>query len=280
MDISFIILSYNSENCIEECILSYAEAVSKDSLVAEFLIVDNGSFDNTAKLLEEKIFSGLTSYCSGKLYQMKKNHGTTVTRNLALKDAKGRVIVICDSDTVFLSGSLREGLNYLTSNESVGLIAPRLFLEDGSIQNSVKLFPTFIDKFVKLGKIFFGTKYSKSDFYKDFPWDNQRAVDTAISAFWMFPRQLLDTVGYLDEKIFYAPEDVDLCLRIWKSGKKIFYYPKINIVHKIQQISHSRPFGKIAISQFRGLIYYFRKHGYLFSRKKLYENIGIENNVR
>lgn len=202
-----------------------------------------------------------------QIIYLDKNYGTTYPRNLALKKASGKYICILDSDTEILSGSLRETVQYLDDNVDTGIIAPKLVLRSGEVQNSVKKFPTILHKLEKIKSIIGGRTSRNLDFYEGFPFSEKTEVDTAIAACWIFRRSLLDTAGYLDEKIFYAPEDVEYCLRTWKTGKKIIYYPGLEILHNTQQITHKNPFSRVALSHLSGLLYYFRKHGSWFSTK-------------
>jgi hypothetical protein len=94
-------------------------------------------------------------------------------------------------------------------------------------------------------------------------------VQSAISCCWFFRRELFERLGPLDERIFYAPEDVDYCLRSWKKGRAVVYFPFLKVLHHTQQISHKKPLSKTALSHFKGLLYYLTKHGYWFSRKRI-----------
>jgi glycosyltransferase involved in cell wall biosynthesis len=191
-DISFIILTWNSEKYIRRCLESYILSIIRDKLTAEFLVVDNGSLDYTVYIIENDIFPGLAPGCSGRLFRLNNNLGTTKSRNIALKEAAGKYIAICDSDTEFWEGSWLEALNILDSTKT-GMLAPCLLYPDRTVQNSVKKFPTIQDKLRKFGKIFLKQqKGSRTDFYDDFPWDRIRPVDTAISACWVFNKILLD----------------------------------------------------------------------------------------
>ena len=262
-DLSFVILTWNSEQYIKECLKSIIDKCRAESIRFEVFIIDNGSTDRTKNILEEykeKLAAIYTIY-------LDKNYGTTYPRNMALKKAAGRYICILDSDTEILSGSLRETVQYLEDNVDTGIIAPKLILQSGEVQNSVKKFPTVLHKLEKIKSII-GIRASRNlDFYEGFPFSEKTEVDTAISACWIFRRSLLDAVGYLDEKIFYAPEDVEYCLRIWKMGKKIIYYPGLEILHNTQQLTHNNPFSRVALSHLGGLLYYFRKHSSWFSTK-------------
>jgi len=264
-DLSFVILCWNSQNDIRECIDSFVSVCVDEKISYEIIVIDNGSTDSSPDILKKYSEDNPNiSYES-----LPENSGTTYSRNLALKKASGQYICILDSDTVFLKGKIRDIFRYFESNPDVGIAAPKLELLDKKIQNSVKQFPTFLEKIFKISPILGFGSYYKNDFYKDFPFTEIKTVDTAISACWFFPKTIIDTVGLLDEKIFYAPEDLDYCVRVWDSGKKIVYFPHLVIKHKTNQISHNRPFSKVSISHFFGLIYYFRKHKNWFIRKKV-----------
>jgi GT2 family glycosyltransferase len=272
-DVSFVILSWNSAHYIKQCILSYANSLSRESIVAEFIIIDNGSKDKTVKIVEEEIAPLVLPVHSCRVIRMSKNKGTTASRNKGLAVAAGKYIVVCDSDTEYYAGNWMNLIGILNQNNRIGLLVPEISYPNKSIQHSVKRFPILQDKLGKLRTIFLKKKNINTDFYPDFPWKDCRTADTAISAFWFFKRNTIEIVGLLDEKIFYSPEDIDYCLRIWKSGKQIYFCPFFKIVHFTQQLSHKKPISFLAISHFYGLLYLFFKHKYCFSRTKLYEQI-------
>lgn len=273
--ISFVILTWNSQNDIIECLDSIDKTCGREEIEYKVFVVDNGSSDKTVEVLE--------NYAARKPQQihidrLPENKGTTLPRNIALRKVDTPFVAVMDSDTVFLKGRLSQMFAYFDQHQDIGLIAPQLVLLDGTVQNSVKKFPTLPDKVLKLRGILRLGSPLNVDFYENFPFQEPREADTAISAAWFFRRELLQKIGYLDENIFYAPEDVDYSLRVWEAGLKIVYYPYLQILHKTQQISHKKPFSKISISHFLGLLYYYRKHNYWFSRNRLYKRLGIISN--
>ncbi|HPQ45617.1 MAG TPA: glycosyltransferase family 2 protein [Syntrophales bacterium] len=263
---SLVILTWNSQSYIKQCIDSYAKALDQEGLTGEFLIVDNGSQDGTLEVIQKEIIPGLSRKHSVHIIPLQKNYGTTVSRNMALRKATGDYIIICDSDTEYYQGMLNPALHYLSSKPDVGVLAPLLLWPDGETQPSVRRFPTLFAKATKVLDIIFRWPIRDLDFYPDFPWNEIRQGQTAASACWIFRKNLLEIVGYLDEKIFYAPEDLDYCMRVWKKGLKLMFYPDIKIYHHAQRLSRRNPLSKHALSHFGGLLYYFRKHGYLFRR--------------
>jgi len=271
MFISFVILTWNSEKTIKDSIDSISSTMDKNSIDNyEVFVVDNGSRDSSGTMLKE--YSAKDDRF--KIVMLETNKGTTISRNLVLKKVQGDYICIMDSDTIIEEWNVHRSVDFL--KKSPALIAPRIRYPNGIIQNSVKKYPTLTDKILKLPKIIFGyDKLAKMDFYKDISFDSIARVETAISAFWLFPNFFLNDVGLLDENIFYSPEDLDYCVRVQKAGYPIYYYPEIKCIHVTQQISHKRAISRISISHFLGLLYYFMKHKYLFSAAKLRRKNGI-----
>jgi len=267
IDISFIILTWNSHRFLDRCFSSIISCCTEQKLNFEILVSDNGSTDQSTDIFDRFSKEYPDQF---KVEYLGKNTGTTYPRNLGLRKAAGEFICILDSDTELREGSLVDVLEILKSDDGVGLAVPRLLLPDGTIQNSVKRFPTFIQKLGKIRQAVFKMKAANSDFYPDFPFKTVTEVDTAISACWFFRRELVETIGYLDENIFYSPEDLDFCVRVRKAGFKILYCPHFTVFHDTQQISHRKPFSKVSRSHFGGLIYYFKKHGGWISNRHLY----------
>jgi GT2 family glycosyltransferase len=262
--ISFIILIWNSEKYLIKCFDSIICKCSDEDILFEIIAIDNGSQDTSYSIIQEynTKYPGIF-----QTIRLDSNRGTTYPRNLGLNKALGNYICILDSDTNLYEGTLSKVIINLSNNNNIGIIAPRLLLSDGSVQNSVKRFPTMVDKFMKIPRIILGMKTRNNDFYEDFPFVEERVVDSAISACWFFRKDLLHKVGYLDENIFYSPEDLDYSLRIKKVGSCILYYPGFTVIHHTQQITHKRPFSITSFSHLIGLLYYFKKHGGWFKRQ-------------
>lgn len=263
--VSFIILTWNSEQYIGNCLHSVTTSCDRDKIPFEILVIDNGSHDQTIAHLSlfQQTHSSLLH-----VIQLEHNAGTTFPRNLGLKKARGRYVCILDSDTELSGTSMLPLLELLDSQNDAGIVAPRLVLLDGTIQNSVKRFPTMLHKLKKVSGLLFGLKLRNDDFYENFPFEDVCEVDTAISACWFFRKELIEKIGCLDENIFYSPEDLDYSIRCWNAGFRILYYPSFTVLHHTQQITHKKPFSRVSLLHFQGLLYYYRKHGGWLRRKK------------
>ncbi len=264
---SFIVLTWNSCQFLEKCFRSIINSCDEERLSYEIIVIDNGSVDGSVGIMNTFLNEFPDTFF---VEFLQNNKGTTISRNIGLKKARGQVVCVIDSDTELRNGSLESIYNYLMNHSNTGLIAPKLVMRDGSIQNSVKKFPTFFDKLIKVPRAVLGLNTPNNDFYKNFPFTSIREVDSAISACWFFRREILESVGYLDENIFYSPEDLDFCLRLFKKGLVLLYWPEYIVFHDTQHISHKKPFSKVSRSHFLGLLYYFRKHGGWFSNRHLH----------
>lgn len=265
-DISYVIITFNDAGNLPKALSSAALTSRRAGLSYDIWVVDNGSSDHTAQVLEAfaRVLGGRLQVIS-----LPRNFGTTFSRNRALEQARGRLICVLDSDAELLNNALAGVGQLLERFPEVGIVAPQIIMPDGSIYPSVKLLPTLPDKLAKLPEIFLHRGSRNQDFYADFPFTRLRCVDTAISCCWFFRRRLLDRVGLLDERIFYAPEDVDWCLRAWKAGRAVVYFPYLRVLHHTQQVSRRRPLSWVALSHFKGILYYLHKHGYWFSRRSI-----------
>jgi GT2 family glycosyltransferase len=260
MDLSFVILTWNSVAHLEKCLASVARAMQGRQLEYEILVFDNGSRDGTAELLARLAEADRSHLVP---FYQPENIGTTRSRNILFAAARGDYLCVMDSDVELEAGTIATLLPLLSADPRLGIVVPRVEYASGAWQKSIDRFPTLLDKMSRLFRLR-AIEEREGRRFADLtePFD----VDYAISAFWLLPRRLLQTVGPLDERIFYAPEDVDFCLRVWQAGYRIRYVPTAVVVHHAQEISRGLNLSRAKFSHIKGLMYYFRKHRYLFRR--------------
>jgi len=265
VELSYVIITYNDAARLPRALASAALAAAASGMDYEILVVDNGSRDHTPQVLAafgEVLGPRLVSI------PLSRNTGTTYSRNLALRRARGELICVLDSDAEILDHDLRPVAALLREVPRVGIVGPRILLPDGSTYDSAKRLFTLGDKLLKLPSVLLGLPRVNRDWYPDFPFTRLRCVDTVISCCWFLRRELVARVGLLDERIFYAPEDVDYCLRTWQAGLAVVYFPFLRVLHHTRQVSHRRPLSRAALSHFWGILYFLRKHGYWFRRRR------------
>lgn len=256
-DISFIILTWNSQAYIEKCMDSLFSALAQTDFHYHIYITDNGSTDATPEILQT-LKSDFPSAVT--LFMLDRNMGTTYSRNLGLKKADSRYICIMDSDVEVLPDTIDVLAAFLEKDSRAGLVVPKIVYPNGRLQKSTDRFPTMGRK---VYRYFFLKKMEAVEHLKGAS-ETPVSVDYAISAFWLLKKSVTDHTGLLDENIFYSPEDVDYCLRIWKSGYTIQYNPQVRVVHHTQEISRGLKINSAFFNHIKGLVYLFLKHRYCF----------------
>lgn len=267
-EIGFVILTWNSEKYIKKCLESI---VSLKEITPRIIIVDNGSFDSTCKVIEQY----KNSYPDIiKDIRYKENKGTTFPRNEGIKKLECQKInyyCILDSDTIINESAFLKLIYELETHKEYGMIGPKLISSAGVVQMSARAFPTLLEKVYKAIPIESLQKKGEKMEMQNAPKEAQDSypVDYLMSACWLIKKEVIEKVGLLDEKIFYAPEDAEYCIRVWKKGYKVSYCPNVSIIHEWQRLSKKKFISKMNYEHIKGLIYMFIKHKYLLTTVKL-----------
>ena len=264
--IGFVILVWNSEQVIDKCLRSISELKYVEPLV---IVVDNGSTDNTSDIVKK-----YSSILQLQFIQYNRNMGTTVSRNAGIQklmDNKLDYYCILDSDTEVNDDAFVNLIEEMINNPLYGIIGPSMVTTSGLLQMSARSFPTALEKFYKAVPIkAVQAKGEALEIQTPLnPDADSYPVDYLMSACWLMRPEIISKAGLLDEKIFYAPEDAEYCIRVWKSGFQVAFCPGARIIHEWQRISKKKLVSRMNWEHIKGLCYMFRKHHYLFSSGKL-----------
>jgi GT2 family glycosyltransferase len=259
--VSSVVLCYNSARHIERCVASLLHDPS--SAHDEVFLVDNGSTDGTRAILERlrRADSRISTILNDS------NRGTTAPRNEGLSRAAGSYLAIVDSDAELTPGAMDRLVARHQRETRAGIVVPRLVYPDGRMQLSTDVFPSVGRKLHRA----LGLRAIEAAATDD---RSVHDVDYAISACWLLSREVVEAVGPLDEAIFYSPEDVDYCIRVWQAGYRVVYDGSITAVHHAQEISRGLRIGWATWSHVGGLAYLYRKHRFAIGRRRLYRRIG------
>jgi N-acetylglucosaminyl-diphospho-decaprenol L-rhamnosyltransferase len=259
-----VILTWNSRQHVVPCLESLAVASPGER--PELVVIDNGSRDGTPDLVRQ-----LAPWA--RLICNRQNRGVAAARNQGLVLARTPFSIILDVDTVVLPGAFTRLLDFLESAPNVGVCGPRLMLPDGHVQPSCQLFPTLLDKVVRQLPGDAGRRWLHDVELAD--WDHRgiRDVDYVVGACQAIRMEALYSVGWLDERIFYGPEDVDLCLRMHLDGWRVVYLGDAVVRHECQRVTRKR-LNFLTVRHVLGLAHLYRTHGYLWSRASLYRRIA------
>ena len=127
-DLSIVILSYNTRDLLEKCLSSIYE--NSTGLNLEIIVVDNGSSDDSVAMIKAKFPKTL-------VITNNDNLGYSRGNNLGVDEAASEMIFILNSDTEIIGESLKIMVDFLSHNKHIGILGPKIFNPDGSVQNSV-----------------------------------------------------------------------------------------------------------------------------------------------
>lgn len=257
--VAFVILTWNSAVYIRPCLES---VLGLAPARLDVFVVENGSADETPSILRDLASHHSALHC---LFN-ERNLGTTVSRNQALRRIPVGTDYVCvlDSDTVVNQGAFERMADALVADPSIGVIGPTMANSAGEEQLSGRSLPTVSLKLRKACPVGSVARRAAEDEKPSAPMmDGLQDVGYLLSACWLMPASSLESVGLLDEKIFYAPEDVDWCLRCHKAGLRVVWCRDAHIVHEYQRLSHKKLLSKTNAEHLKGLVHYFVKHGYL-----------------
>jgi len=225
MDISICIVSWNVKDLLRECLSSIYD--SAPELRYEVVVVDNNSRDGSGELVREN-FPKIT------LIPNRVNCGFAAACNQAIRQSRGRYILLLNPDTRIQSGSLEEMLRFLDERPFSGGGGPKLINPDGTLQPSIRNYPTFkssLGRFTILGDLGFFRSSGNHYLARDFDYGCPSIVEQPMGAALFLRRDALDDVGGLDESFFLYYEEVDLCSRLSQAGRVIWYNPDAVIIH-------------------------------------------------
>lgn len=253
-----MIVSYNTKDLLRECLQSVQREAT--GLSTEVILVDNNSSDGSPQMVGNE-FPDVKVICSTI------NLGFGAANNLAIESARGRYIVLLNSDAFLSAGSLRTARDHMDAHPRAALAGARLVGRDASWQPSSRMFPNIVnDALVMMG---LAARYPKSKFFGRFdrtwadPLEPSQA-DWVPGAFSIIRADVLHQVGVFDTRFFMYGEEVDLCRRIKNAGHEIWYWPDIVVTHiggeSSRQMRDDGAGSQVSKWRMRSTLLYYRKH--------------------
>lgn len=259
--ISILIVSFNTRDVLRECLESVRLATA--SLAAETIVVDNCSRDGSAHMVREE-------FPWVHVIESRENLGFGRANNLAFEAARGRYIVLLNSDAFLQKDTLCLSLEKMEADPSVGLASGRLVGRDGVLQPSARMFPSLLRQLLVISGL--ADRWPKSRFFgqADRTWADPMEpaeVDWVPGAYSIIPAAILHQHGFFDPRFFLYYEEVDLCHRIKDAGFKVMYWPEICVVHvggessrQVKTLEMSQTGAQLILWQMRSTLLYYRKH--------------------
>ena len=192
----------------------------------EVIIVDNKSSDDSVTMIQAE-FPEVVVICN------QRNLGFAAANNQAFAIAQGRYILLLNNDTVVLPGALPKSLAYLDAHSKIGVLGCRVEFPDGSFQTScyrfTNLLELFMARLLPLGSV--ANERLNMGRYWGRQFTRPTEVDVVAGCFMIVRREILKSVGGLDQDFFMYGEDEEWCSRIKRAGWGIIYFPEAAIVH-------------------------------------------------
>ena len=220
MDISIIIVNWNTRHLLESCLESILKTVHEVSY--EIIVVDNASRDGSVAMLQDK-------YPQVRLIQNEENRGFGAANNQAMWVMTGRYALLANSDTMLTENAVRELYAFMETHQEAAMACGQLLNADGGKQNSVASFPDLITLLTNtsLLEYLFPNRYPSKRYNHDKPIE----VDSCIGACLLVRKKAIDDVGMLDERYFFFFEETDWAYQIKEAGWKVFHVPTAFIYH-------------------------------------------------
>ncbi|MBV9173316.1 MAG: glycosyltransferase family 2 protein [Chloroflexi bacterium] len=260
MDLSIVILNYNTREHLAECLRAIqaegSTTLSGGSIEAEVFVVDNASNDGSADAVAEE-------FAWVRLVRSPRNGGFAYGNNLALRQARGENIMLLNPDSLLPRAAIEGFLQRLAAHPEAGIIGPKLLRPDGSMHLACRRsFPTPLVALYRLSglaRLFPGSprfgRYNLTYVDPDVPLE----VDSVCGACMVVRRRVVQRIGLLDERFFMYGEDLDWCLRTRAAGWTVRYEPSIVVQHQHGASSRKRAL-RTTFHFFRAMDLFYRKH--------------------
>ncbi len=226
MKLSVVIVNYNVEYFLEQCLYSVRRAMQ--GIEGEVFVVDNNSVDGSLKMLAQK-------FPEVKVIANKDNVGFAKANNQAIRISTGEYVLLLNPDTVVEDDTFTKCLAFMDGHPDAGGLGVKMVDGKGQfLPESKRGLPTPSTAFYKmfgLCKLFPHSKRFARYYMGHLSNDETNEVEILAGAFMLMRRETLDKVGLLDETFFMYGEDIDLSYRITQGGYKNYYFPETRIIH-------------------------------------------------
>jgi len=220
MDISIVIVNWNTRELLRDCLNSISQAAP--GIVYEIIVVDNASHDGSVSMVQRDFPAVI-------IIENPSNKGFAVANNQGLAIMSGRYALLLNTDAKLTENALVRLFVFLESHPEAAMACGQLLNADGSRQNSIAAFPDLFTLMMNMSLL----EYLWPQRYpsKRYDWREPVEIDSGIGACLLVRKKAIDAVGMLDERYFFFFEETDWAYRMRAAGWKIFHVPGAFIYH-------------------------------------------------
>ena len=233
LELSIIIVSFNTRDLTIECIRSVIRTVKKSS--HEVIVVDNNSEDDSVREIKSLKLKVQNDSLKLKVIENKENVGFSAANNIGIKESNGRYILFLNSDTVVYGNAIDGMVEFMDRNKDAGAATCFVRLPNGKLDDAAhRGFPTpwralshfsGASKIFRESQMFTGYNLGHLDITKI------HEIDALAGAFMLVRREAGEEVGWWDEDFFWYGDDLDFCYRLKEKQWKIYFVPEFEILH-------------------------------------------------
>jgi len=242
-DVAVVVVTYNALPWLERCLESVAGH--------ETVVVDHGSTDGTLELVG-------TRFSDARLVEQ-ENRGLAAGWNAGVAATSGRYVLLLNADAWALGDAVERLAAFADEHPDAAVVGPRLRNPDGTLQRSVRGFPTLwrlATEFLFLRKLAPRSRALNAFYAGGFDHETVRECDWLMGACLLVRRAAIDAVGPADEGFFLFSEETDWCYRFRAAGWNVLFYPEAEVVHVGGAAHAGRHFVEIP----RGHVRFLAKH--------------------
>jgi hypothetical protein len=223
--LSVCIVTFLARDLLRDCLQSlYANT----QLDFEVIVVDNGSRDGVAEMLQQE-------FPAVRLIENDNNAGFTRPMNQALQAGRGRYLLQLNPDTLILPQALDRLVAFLEDHPEAGICGPKVLNRDGTLQKPCRRGESrpwaVFTYFSGLAARFPHSKTFGEYLLSYMDEDETHPVAGVSGSCMLIRREVVEQIGYLDERFFAYQEDADYCFRARQAGWQIYYAPQAQIIH-------------------------------------------------
>lgn len=220
MDISVIIVNWNTKELLRNCLHSVERA--GQGIAYEIIVVDNASHDGSASMIKSE-------FPAVYLIENQINLGFAKANNQAISIMKGRYALLLNTDAMLTEGAIVHLYHFMESRPVAAMACGQLLNADGSRQNSIASFPTLLTLMTNTALL----EYLRPRRYpsKRYDWKEPVEIDSGVGACLLVRKKAVDETGMLDERYFFFFEETDWAYQMRLAGWKIFHVPGALIYH-------------------------------------------------
>jgi len=244
--VSVVIVTFNAMPWVERAL----EGVGGH----ETIVVDHGSTDGTLELVRER-------FPQVRVIEQ-ENKGLGGGSNAGMRVASGDYFLLLNSDAWPVDDGVERLAAFAEEHPEAAVVGPRLVNPDGSLQRSVRGFPTLwrlATEYFFLRKLAPRTRALNAFYGAGFAYDAPYEAEFLMGACLLVRREAADTVGLFDEDFFMFSEETDWCYRFRRAGWKVLFFPGAEFVH-VGGATTAQNWNPMFREQVRGHLRFLAKH--------------------